>query len=911
MNEQWSSLTIEEIEKKLRTNAASGLSPKAARSRCDVKEQPFFRIKRRGWEKLLLDLFRDFFLVLLVMVAFFALFFDGDYIIGSAMLLLTVVNIALSFLIYFRDRRAQESMSGFFIPTARVIRDGKLYIADYKDVVVGDVIMVEKGDILGCDARLIYSNDLVVKMRVDKKTEKLLQKYAGAATNEKELYAENMANMIHAGSTVQKGSGRAIVVATGRYTYLGAMSGGFAETPKSELPEGLAALKKQMSKISLLLLVLILPFSIFSLLFGHFTGGTVLLSEVLAVALAIGATCMLSRVSDLFISFFALFMRRAALSENPCIIRSASAFDKVADMDYLFLLDGSITTDGILHFDALSTADGEANGFDRMGQSAIMLCDMIALYSMVRKSSPTLGVEADNACDAGLDEFMRRSKIDVEALRIRCAVGSFLPRAHGQTDTLIYSDKGEKREMAVDYTGDIIDECGFAMFGGVPKALTEDGVEAIKRSFRSAVAYGRRPIVFALCEGDKKCYVGMLILREGVDLTAEESINTLKKNGVKVIAFSNCVGRSGAPEITDNLRSEKRAVSGDFLKRGLPITHGFGDFDEYCYLDENMISELATHVKSQGKTLAILGFSDYARGAIEQADLFISCAPIRTGSGGRLDEEIKVLEIPGEQSSASCAQTVKAKADILLMRPKEGRGGIEPLARIMTYCKMAYRNLKNFMIYLLCVQAMRIVTVAFPMLLGNTTADARHVLFLGAILDLLTMILFMSDTRRSTQSIKKIKTALTDYGVVGTVMTNLRLFISAALGSVLVLLLPNLLGLVSIFGNYLYKSEFTYMSLLFMQILTVFCVYSGDLANLQAHKRLVSSYVAMAEGAVIVLFTAICLIIRPVGAFFGIVKNPLPYFLLSFVPAIAFGVCYFIMSMNKPTKANEKKREKL
>ncbi len=899
MNEKWSSLTIEDIEKKLRTNAATGLSPKAARSRCDRKEQPFFTVKRRRWDMLLLDLFRDFFLVMLVMVAFFSLFFEGDYVIGCAMLLLIVVNIAFSFLIYYRDRRALESMSEFFSPTARVIRGGKLYIADYKDVVVGDVIIVEKGDILGCDARLIYSNDLFVKMRVDRQTEKTLQKYAGAAVAENELHAENMANMIHAGSIVEKGSGRALVVATGKYTYYGAMEGSFVQTPSSVLPEGLASLKKRTSKLGILLLLLTLPFCIFGLLFGHFTGGTVVLSEVLAVALAIGASCMLSRFSDVFLTFFVRFVRGAALSENPCIIRSVSAFDRAADMDYLFVLDGSIATDGILHFEALTTADGEARGFDAMGQSAMMLCDMIALYDTVRKSSPTAGIEVDSEYDIGIGEFIQRSRIDINALRIRCPVLSFLPKAHGQRDTLVYTDMGERREMTVAFSSDVIEECDSALFAGVPKSLSEEGKDAIKKTYERAVAFGRKPIVFTLFDGTTRCYVGMLVLKEGVDVNAERSVAMLKKSGVNVIMFSNCIGRKNAPEIPDTLRGKKRVASGDFFKRGLPVTHDFGEFDEYCYLDENMIAELAKHVKSQNKTLALLGFSDYAHEAMAQADIFISCTPIKTDITGHLDEEIKVLEIPGEQSSASCTQIVKSKADVLLMRPKDGRGGLEPLSRIIECGKIAYRNFKNFIVYLVCVQMMRIITVVFPMLLGNTTADARHIVFLGFILDFMTMLLFAADTRRAKTSARKMKKAFSECSLVDIARSDIKLFVSAIVGSVLTLLLPNVLGLVDVFGNYLYQAEFTYMSLVLMQILAVFCIYSGDLADMGAHKRLVSSYMAIAQGCVVLLFTALCLIIRPLGNFFGIVKNPLAYFLLSFVPALAFGVCYVLMSITK------------
>ena len=898
MNEKWFSLTVEEIEKKLRTNAATGLSPKAARSRCNKKEAPFFTVKKKSWDKLLLDIIRDFILVMLVLVATFSLFFEGDYIIGSAALTLCVINIALCFMVYYMDRRGAESMADFFTPTARVIRDGKLYIADYKDVVVGDIIVVEKGDVLGCDARLIHSNDLSVTMKLDRKQEKKLQKYAGGAVADNELYAENMSNMLHAGSVVDTGSGRAIVVATGKYTYLGAMTGGITEIASQELPEGIDILRKRFSKLGMIFLLAIIPFCLFSILFGHFTGGKVLLSEVLMVALALGATFTLSRFSNLFVGFLSRYVRKAALSQNSCIIRSVKDMDTLSDMDYLFMLDGSITTDGILHFDSIMTADGEAKGFDRMGKSAGMLADMIGLYRLAQNKALFAGMSSNGEYDTGIDEFIEKSGTDLEALKIRCKINSYLPHVNSDaSDMLTVTDRGDKRQINIAFSRNALDECDFALFAGVSKPITEEGKDALKRTFDTYYVAGKRMLIFTVMQDDKKCFAGMLVLREGVDNRVQRAVGALRRSGVKIIAFSNCIGRENAPEIPEMLRTGKRAYFSDFLKRGLPVTHGFGSFDEYCYFDENMICELASHVKSMGKKLGVLSFTDYAYATVKQADVFISCAPIRTGAFGRFEEEIRALEIPGEQSSASCTQRVKSDADVLLMRPKDNNGGLEPIARVIEYCKVGYRNLGNYIKYLICVQVMRIVAIVFPMLFGNITADVRHMLFLGFVLDFLALLVFMSDTRRCDRTCRDMKKEFAEQTLVGFLKSNLKLAISVALGSVLVLLLPNLMSFMSIFGNYAYKAEFTFMALLLMQLLTLLCIYSSDIRNVETHKRLLCSYPFVISLALSVVFVTLCLAIRPLGNFFGVVANPLPYFLLSFVPAIAFGLCYFVMTL--------------
>ena len=70
----------------------------------------------------------------------------------------------VSFLSYFRAQRIMELMAGYSQPKIRVIRNGELYLADSRCVVPGDVIIVSDGDILPCDARIISSNGLSVKV---------------------------------------------------------------------------------------------------------------------------------------------------------------------------------------------------------------------------------------------------------------------------------------------------------------------------------------------------------------------------------------------------------------------------------------------------------------------------------------------------------------------------------------------------------------------------------------------------------------------------------------------------------------------------------------------------------------------------------------------------------------------------
>jgi hypothetical protein len=545
-----------------------------------------------------------------------------------------------------------------------------------------------------------------------------------------------------------------------------------------------------------------------------------------------------------------------------------------------------------------------------MGQSALVLKDMIGVYHMARSGGLSSGIKSAEGFDVGISEFIEKSKIDLAALDIRCKVQSFLSAADvKRQDYLVYTDKGERIDARVAFSKDVIDECDFAIMGGDTRAITEEGRQAIKRNIVHYETLGRKMLVFITCNGEQKCFVGAIAFCEGVDTKINGAINALKKSGVKIISFSNCIGRN-ATEIPEALMSEKRVSAGAFIKRELPITHDFGKFEQYCYLDEKMIADLAKYVKAQGKTLGVLGFTDYASDAVAEADVFITCSPVRTGVFGHFSEEIRSLEIPGEQSSSSCTQVVKSTADVLLMRPNNGKGGMEPLWRVVEFCKVAYRNLKNYMTYLMLAQLVRIVIVLLPMFFGRATVSAIQMVLFSLVFDVLVMLVMMEDTRKSHESTAKIKNEFAKMGFVEFLKTNFELCVSLAAGCGATIILSNVFGFLPFLALFdAYTSEFMYMALVGLSVLTFIAVYCGNLKNKQAYMRLVHSYAFIAYAALILLITTFGLLIRYIGVFFGLGGMPWQFFLLSLIPTVAATVCYFVMTEIKERKMQKSENQ--
>ena len=266
MNEKWFALSVKETESKLKTNAATGLSRKAARSRALRNNDKIFYTKTKKPYSMLLDILSDFALILLLITAASSIIFDEGHS-PIMVFALCVISIIVSFFYYYRSQRTMESMNTLFRPVAKVIRGGRLYRIDIDSIVVGDVILLERGDVVGCDARIVTSDSLSVMMMVDRDKYELLEKSAECALKENENNPKNMRNILHAGSVIETGSARAIAVATGRYTYIGARTGGISEPYNDNVPAELKKLRGYCSRINMFSMSCILPFCMISLLF--------------------------------------------------------------------------------------------------------------------------------------------------------------------------------------------------------------------------------------------------------------------------------------------------------------------------------------------------------------------------------------------------------------------------------------------------------------------------------------------------------------------------------------------------------------------------------------------------------------------------------------------------------------------
>ena len=909
-NEKWFALTPSEIEQKLNTNAATGLSRKAARSRAQKNEGSIFILPKKSILKMLGDLFSDFALILLLLAAGVSLFFE-EWHSGLIVLLLNFLHLLLVFGLYYRSQRTEESLSSLFCPTVRVVRGGRLFCLDFRSVTVGDVMLLEEGDVICADGRIITSDRLRVRMRLDREQYCSMDKLSEGYVKPNEHRASEMVNMVHAGSVVEKGSARVIVTATGRYTYLGAMTGGIeVQRSKAILPM-MKHLQKQSVRINLAMLIAVIPLCILSLLASAWGGGTVLLSASFLTMLGLVATTA-SQLTLIFIRVFYV-NRMRKLATNTVVIRSLKTAHRLAEADYLFVVDGALLSDGLLHFDHAVCADGVVSNVGTSTPTAKYFSEMVSLYHSAVTRTITTGVSGTHNYLDGMREFIKMSGVDEEALLIRCTCLSYgVGNMINSAEQVCISDRNQRIWLNVSCSKDFLSDCSYAMVGGQKKRLTDEGKEKLLSLWSDAVASYKTPIIFSVCSDitlSDSCFLGMLFLKEGIDEGWKKNISQLRTLGCKTILFVPT--SSSVPAISNEFLRQGLGsfVSKEtFSKHGKPLSYRFGSFDIYRGFEKEDVLLLLKEARAKGCSVFVAGLSEDAAEIAEQADGLISFAPMMSYTSGYLDEELRTFEVAGRQNSSASTQAIKEKADVLVARPSSNVGGLSSVSKAIFEIQRLTYNISDYLRYLFWIQILRIVILIPPMLFGNWILDARHLLLCSCVFDVFAFFSFLeyqkTGKRREIPNYfsknKMCTSVFSDYGmIVGTVVASLSFFV-----------LPMIFDAIGVFGKHLYPVEYSFVALILLHWTMLF-VMRYD-AGGRRWNSVFGDLSFVFETIVIVVFLFALFLWQPLGLLFRVEKSPLPYFILSLVPSLFFATFALRISpkrmrknLNKPNKPNK------
>lgn len=220
------SKNIKEVEKMLKTNIQTGLDSKEATNRIKKNGENVIKDnnKKSNIAKFLAQ-FNDFMVIILLIagfISFLTSFLQGekDFLDTIIIVLIVFINAVLGFMQENKAEKALEALKKMSSPKANVIRNGVLQKIDSTGLVIGDIIVINSGDYISADARLVECNNLKVEEASLTGESIPIEKNIDTINIENSSIGDRK-NMIYSGTLAINGKAKGIVTATGMQTEIG------------------------------------------------------------------------------------------------------------------------------------------------------------------------------------------------------------------------------------------------------------------------------------------------------------------------------------------------------------------------------------------------------------------------------------------------------------------------------------------------------------------------------------------------------------------------------------------------------------------------------------------------------------------------------------------------------------------
>ena len=257
MKDNYYELSSDEVIKKMKTNSNIGLSEKDVL----VRQKKYGKniLPRKKNDSIIKIFFSGLLdpIVLLLIVTVVISFLIGEYIDGIVVFFIILLDLILGTIEEYHANKNADSVRNLIKYEVKVIRDNEEKIIDSEDLVPGDIILLESGDHLSSDARVIECSNLQVDESILTGESVNVHKVNNVLKENTPLAERH--NMLFAGCSIVTGRCRAVVVATGINTEIGniALKVSEIKEEKSPLTIRMEKLSKQISIMILIVAVII------------------------------------------------------------------------------------------------------------------------------------------------------------------------------------------------------------------------------------------------------------------------------------------------------------------------------------------------------------------------------------------------------------------------------------------------------------------------------------------------------------------------------------------------------------------------------------------------------------------------------------------------------------------------------
>jgi Ca2+-transporting ATPase len=280
---EWHTMGAAQVCAALDVDAKQGLTHEVVvLRRASFGENSIQEQGRRNLLRLLLSQFTDFMIVVLIVAAVIS-GMVGELVDSIAIVVIILLNGLIGFIQDYRAEQAINALRQLAAPTAKVRRNGRIQTLASNELVPGDIVLLEAGNIVPADLRALEIVQLLVNEASLTGESVSIEKDAAAVAAAQSSLGER-SNMLYKGTVVTQGRGMGVVTATGMLTELGKIASLLETSGDSRTP-----LQRRLARFGQRLALAVLAVCAIIFAAGLFRGEPVLLMFLTAVSLAVAA----------------------------------------------------------------------------------------------------------------------------------------------------------------------------------------------------------------------------------------------------------------------------------------------------------------------------------------------------------------------------------------------------------------------------------------------------------------------------------------------------------------------------------------------------------------------------------------------------------------------------------------------
>ena len=634
----WHAMTIKNVVAKLNTDEKDGLSKKEADLRkYKFGENELSKEKNKSiWQKFLAQ-FSDFMVITLVIAAgisFLTSFLskESDYIDTIIILVIVITNAIVGMLQESKAEKEIASLKVLSTPLSKVIRGGKVIRVPSKDIVPGDILFLKTGDLICADARIIESTSLAVEESAMTGESLAVEKSAQDILSEDTLLSDRK-NMVFAGSVVNRGHAKAIVVATGMKTEVGKVALLVSKEKNTETP-----LQRKLASTGKIIAFGILIISVIVFILGIMQNVNFL--EMLMISISLAVAAIPEGLPAVVTIVLANGVRKMAKLHT--VVRNLPAVETLGHASVICSdKTGTLTLNKMTVVDVRSVENKEVLGND-FSKKFFTFCTLCNNSILSKQHGETIaqGEPTENALlMAGVNCKVDKRELDITHEKVFevpfNSKDKFMITVHKHKNEYIYVLKGAPES--------VIKFCKFYDINGDNAEFTSYTENKIKNSCKHmaesalrilAVAYKKSNVFSKDFSKYDFIFYGLAGLIDPPRPEVKEAVRVCKTAGIKpvIITGDHIETANAIAKKIGILEGLQKSISGEELNNlsENELAKKINDYSVFARVSPEHKVKIVKAFQKNGNVVAMTGDGVNDAPALKVAD--IGCAMGKTGT---------------------------------------------------------------------------------------------------------------------------------------------------------------------------------------------------------------------------------------------------------------------------------------